>query len=110
VDTATGEDKGGWIQPADGSELLPFGRGLLFGDLVVWPLHDKHTERVLAVRHDDGELSDDLTPDRLNRVRPGNMAFASGCLAVVTARTLDVYVDPKLLLKQVGRDRRGRWQ
>src|SRR5262249_56662441 len=36
VKASDGNDKGGWVLPDDGT-LAPMGRGMLIGDLVLWP-------------------------------------------------------------------------
>ena len=37
VRASDGSDEGGWSLPDDGGGLIPLGRGLLVGDLVLWP-------------------------------------------------------------------------
>src|SRR5262249_27098761 len=37
VGAADGSDRGGWMQPQAGDGVRPMGRGLLIGDLVLWP-------------------------------------------------------------------------
>ncbi len=77
VDAATGAVI--WTAP-DAGELPPMGRGLLLGDLVLWP-----TQRgVLLVKQEDGRLAED--PDFLHSVPKGNLAFARGCLIVAERR------------------------
>src|SRR5262249_53256125 len=88
VDAATGSDRGGWQQPSDGTPLGPFGRGLLVGDLVLWPT--KLGLRV--VRQTDGERPEDLNPSWLDQVPPGNLAFGDGCLAVAGTEVLSIYL------------------
>jgi outer membrane protein assembly factor BamB/tetratricopeptide (TPR) repeat protein len=88
---ATGDDA--WLQPADGTVLPPFGRGFLAGELVFWPTRNG----VYVLNQADGEQPTDLVPGPLRQVRPGNMVYANGSLAVADAETLTVYPSPALL-------------
>jgi outer membrane protein assembly factor BamB len=91
VDASTGSDA--WTAP-DAGELPPMGRGLLLGDLVLWP-----TPRgVLLVRQEDGRLAED--PAFLHSVPKGNLAFAHGCLVVTERRTLTVFAPPAKHLRE----------
>lgn len=102
VRAADGSDKDGWVMP-DSDVLPPMGRGLLLGDLVLWP-----TARwreiggpgfmVYAVRQSDGRPAGD--PMLLRRLPAGNLAFAHGCLAVADQQTLTLFVPPRLRLEQ----------
>ena len=95
LDATTGADL--WIAP-DIGELPPMGRGLLLGDLVLWP-----TPRgVLLVRQEDGRLAED--PGFLHSVPKGNLAFAHGCLLVADRMTLTVFVPPAQQLEERRRD------
>src|SRR5262249_29999419 len=102
VNAATGADKEGWHQPCDGSQLAPFGRGLLVGDLVLWPTR----AGLRVVRQQDGERPEDLNPVWIDQVPPGNLAAASGCLVVATAEVLLVYLPESRLLEQRRQDAR----
>jgi len=83
VEAAGGGDL--WALP-DGSGLLPpLGRGLLVGDLVLWPT----VRGVFAVRQADGLQADN--PTLLDRVPPGNLAYGNGCLAVADRSRLTVF-------------------
>jgi outer membrane protein assembly factor BamB len=92
VRAADGDDAGGWQKPeyVGVSGLPSYGRGLLAGDLVFWPTRDGL--KVLSQK--DGEPPPDLIPGPLglHNVRPGNLAYADGILAVANATTLSVYV------------------
>jgi outer membrane protein assembly factor BamB/tetratricopeptide (TPR) repeat protein len=91
VDAAGGVDV--WSAP-DAGELPPMGRGLLLGDLVLWP-----TPRgVLLVRQEDGRLAED--PGFLHSVPKGNLAFGHGCLVVADRQTLTVFAPPGLHLRE----------
>ena len=59
IDAAGGMDA--WAQPAGGGGLAPAGRGLLIGDLVLWPTVSKGpgSATVYAVDQRDGELPGD---------------------------------------------------
>jgi outer membrane protein assembly factor BamB len=101
VDACDGRDI--WGVPDHGGGLAPAGRGLLIGDLVLWPTVRKRSEVategvVYAVRQEDGRLADD--PTLLHRLPAGNLVYANGCLAVADRRTLSVFVPPRLLLRQ----------
>ena len=101
VDASDGRDI--WAVPDQGGGLGPAGRGLLIGDLVLWPTVRKRDEAttegvVYAIRQEDGRLADD--PTLLHRLPAGNLAYANGCLAVADRRTLSVFVPPRLLLRQ----------
>jgi outer membrane protein assembly factor BamB len=92
LDAATGDDVGGWRQPAVG-RLSPLGRGLLAGGWVLWPTQDPRLPlRALHAR--DGTPrrgADTFDPTRLHRLRPGNMAFGGGCLIVADCEDLNCY-------------------
>lgn len=101
VDASDGRDI--WAVPDQGGGLTPAGRGLLIGDLVLWPTVRKRSDAatagvVYAVRQEDGRLADD--PTLLHRLPAGNLAYANGCLAVADRRTLSVFVPPRLLLRE----------
>ncbi len=108
VDARTGSDKSGWLQPAAG-RLPPLGRGVLLGGWLLWPTQDpKYSLRV--VHHSDGNPHhDDLTfsPVQTRFIKPGNMAFANGCLVVAGNHELTGYVAPKHLLKKNEKDAAG---
>ena len=91
-----------WSVPDTGT-LTPAGRGLLIGDLVLFPTTQQRdptsTETmVYALRQSDGRPADD--PARLHRLPAGNLAYANGCLAVADRQTLTVFVPPRLLLTE----------
>jgi outer membrane protein assembly factor BamB/tetratricopeptide (TPR) repeat protein len=102
VSAADGGDGGGWMLP-DTGRLPPMGRGILLGDLVLWP-----TVRwrpggtpgfvVYAVRQADGRPAAD--PTFLHRLPAGNLAYAHGCLAVADRDTLSLFVAPRLLVEE----------
>jgi cellulose synthase operon protein C len=97
VGAADGSDSRGWSLPDDGGSLTPMGRGLLVGDLVLWPT-DRSPYGVFAVRQRDGLQPDD--PSLLHRIPSGNLVYARGCLAVAGRRTLEVFVPPGMLLEE----------
>ena len=86
-----------WIAP-DAGELPPMGRGLLLGDLVLWPT----TRGVLLVRQDTGRLAED--PAFLQAVPKGNLAFGNGCLVVTGRGTMTVFVPPARQREQLRHD------
>ncbi len=107
VGAADGSDAGGWLQPTIDPLSAPgcpsMGRGLLIGDLVLWPTAiPRHsgppTFMVHAIRQADGTLAGD--PTLLHRLPVGNLAYAHGCLAVAEQTTLSVFVPPRLRLDE----------
>jgi outer membrane protein assembly factor BamB len=107
LDAADGSDV--WQLPdvGGGRRVLggrpPMGRGLLIGDLVLWPTVPARqndpaadTGIVLAVRQEDGHLADN--PTLLHQVPAGNLVYADGCLAVADRDTLSVFVPPAVAL------------
>jgi outer membrane protein assembly factor BamB len=87
VGTRTGADTDGWIQPEEG-KLPGFGRGLLAGGWVFWPVQDaKLPLRALSV--EDNDL---IEPAQLRLLRPGNMAYGQGCVVVAGVGELVGYV------------------
>ncbi len=97
VGASDGSDSEGWSLPDDGGGLAPMGRGLLVGDLVLWPTA-RSPYGVFAVRQLDGRQSDN--PALLHRMPAGNLVFANGCLVVAGRRTLSVFVPPGMLLEE----------
>ncbi|HEY7159405.1 MAG TPA: PQQ-binding-like beta-propeller repeat protein, partial [Gemmataceae bacterium] len=97
-----GDDASGWMQPDIGGDLAPAGRGLLIGDLVLWPTvrHGDFSSqtRVYTIRQRDGRPADD--PALLHRLPAGNLAYANGCLVVADRQTLSVFVPPRMVLSR----------
>jgi outer membrane protein assembly factor BamB len=94
--------KSAWAVPDAGGSLAPAGRGLLIGDLVLFPTTQVRNPGspwmesvVYALRQSDGQPADD--PVKLHRLPAGNLAYANGCLAVADRQTLWVFVPPRLL-------------
>jgi outer membrane protein assembly factor BamB len=94
LDAATGNDLRGWMQPADGSELKTFGRSVLAGDWVFWPVRSDYRQGVYVLDQQTGEPV--LFDERVN----GNLAVGSDCLAVAGSRELSVYVPQGRFLPQ----------
>jgi outer membrane protein assembly factor BamB len=92
LDAATGDDSGGWRQPAVG-RLPAFGRGLLVGGWVLWPTQDPRLPlRALNAAEGGQQRGADIRdPTRLHRLRPGNLAFGGGCLVVADTEELIGY-------------------
>src|SRR5262249_47734649 len=84
-----GGDEDGWALPDDGGGLVPLGRGLLVGDLVLWPTARK-PYGVFAVRQRDGRQPDN--PALLHRLPAGNLLYAGGAMIVTGERTMQVFV------------------
>ncbi len=89
VGAADGVDS--WALPDGGGGLAPAGRGLLIGDLVLWPTASKGPGscEVYAVRQRDGEQPDD--PSLLSRIPAGNLVYADGCLLSADRQTLTIF-------------------
>ncbi len=87
-----GADKGGWSLPDDGGGLLPLGRPILVGDLVLWPTARPRVG-VFAVRQEDGLQADN--PTLLHGIPSGNLVYANGCLLVADAQYLHAFVPPE---------------
>jgi outer membrane protein assembly factor BamB len=92
-----------WAVPETGGGLTPAGRGLLIGDLVLFPTTQVRNPGspwmegvVYALRQSDGRPADD--PVKLHRLPAGNLAYANGCLAVADQQTLSVFVPQRLRL------------
>jgi len=102
VGAADGSDAAGWMVPDAGGPRAPMGRGLLIGDLVLWPTvrpGDLSTPSgVEVVRQSDGRPAGD--PSLLHRLPAGNLVYANGCLAVADRQTLSVFVPPQMLLRE----------
>jgi outer membrane protein assembly factor BamB len=86
-----------WSVPDSGGGLTPAGRGLLIGDLVLFPTAQPRDpgspfreSMVYALRQSDGRPADD--PVKLHRLPAGNLAYANGCLVVADKQTLSVFV------------------
>jgi hypothetical protein len=88
INATTGRDEGGWGLPDSGGPLPPLGRGLLLGDLVLWPT----VKGIFAVRQVDGSLVN--IPNLRDNVPAGNLAWGQGCLAVATRTYLFLYTPP----------------
>jgi outer membrane protein assembly factor BamB len=105
VSADDGGDKGGWQEPGGGGGLVPFGRGLLIGDLVLWPTppppprEDRRQDHPLGVvyafRQTDGVQPDN--PTVLHRIPAGNLVFANGSLLVTNGTTLSAFVPTEKL-------------
>ena len=93
----TGLDQGGWMKPDVGT-LPPMGRGILAGNWVFWPTRNRNLP-LRAVTLDQGE-QEDMDPNRLRLLEPGNMALGNGCLVVAGPDELVGYVSPRRLLEQ----------
>jgi outer membrane protein assembly factor BamB/tetratricopeptide (TPR) repeat protein len=94
VDATTGRDLRSWMQPADGSELKTFGRGVLAGDWVFWPVRSDRLEGMFVLDQETGE------PVMFHEKITGNLAAGDGCLAVAGAHALSVYVPEGRLLQR----------
>jgi outer membrane protein assembly factor BamB len=92
LDAASGDDAGGWRQPAVG-RLAPLGRGLLSAGWVLWPTEDPRLP-VRALNDEDGTAqrgSLTLDPTRLHRLRAGNFALGRGWLVAADTGELVGY-------------------
>jgi outer membrane protein assembly factor BamB len=100
LDAATGQDLRYWLHPEDGSALKTFGRGVLAGDWVFWPIRSDRREGLYVLDQETGQAV--LFDEKTN----GNLAVGDGCLAVAGARELSVYV-PKHRFSPQGREEAG---
>lgn len=89
-----------WALPDGGGGLPPAGRGLLIGDVVLWPTASKGPDSavVYAVRQDDGNQPDD--PSLLSRIPAGNLVYADGCLLCAERQTLTIFTPPEMRLEE----------
>jgi outer membrane protein assembly factor BamB len=99
-----------WMAPDSGGTslldgLTPSGRGLLIGDLVLFPTarpRDPTSQivetMVFALRQRDGRPAD--APAALHRLPSGNMAYGNGILTVADRQKLFIFVPPRLLLNE----------
>jgi outer membrane protein assembly factor BamB len=94
---------GGWEAP-NGGGLVPFGRGLLAGDVVLWPTYNPrdggHPERWEVHNQSDGEHPFDLIPNGMDRIPCGNLALGEGCLAVAGVEELTIFTSAALMRSQ----------
>jgi outer membrane protein assembly factor BamB len=104
VGALDGSDRTGWSLPDDGGGLAPFGRGLLLGDLVLWPTVRK-PYGVFAVRQSDGMQPDN--PSLLHRLPSGNLVYANGCMLVTDQQTMYAFVPPEMLADDARTDLSG---
>jgi outer membrane protein assembly factor BamB/tetratricopeptide (TPR) repeat protein len=95
--------KHSWSVPDSGGALTPAGRGLLIGDLVLFPTTQPREPGapwresvVYALHQSDGRPADDSA--KLHRLPAGNLAYANGCLVVADRQTLSAFVPQRLLL------------
>jgi outer membrane protein assembly factor BamB len=93
VNAADGTDEAGWSMP-DSGKLASMGRGLLLGDLVLWPT----VRGVFPIRQADGKVADN--PTLIRNIPSGNLAFGQGCLAVADRTQLTVFVPPRWRLPE----------
>lgn len=103
LDASTGICLRDWLQPDDGSDLAPVGRGLLAGGKVYWPT----LGGLVVLNQEDGRPS--LTEAMaLDKVPAGNLALARGCLVIATDRELLGYVPPAHRLVERRKDAQAR--
>jgi outer membrane protein assembly factor BamB len=99
---AVGADDGvdAWALPDGGGSLPPAGRGLLIGDLVLWPTASKGPGAfvVYAVGQHDGEQPGD--PSLLSHIPAGNLVYADGCLVCADRQTLTIFTPPGMHLEE----------
>jgi cellulose synthase operon protein C len=97
-----------WALPDANGQLPPLGRGLLLGDVVLWPTPPGagRPYGVYAIRQKDGRQPDGSDPSLLRGIPSGNLVYADGCLAVADRQTLSVFVPPAFDLDE--RQRQAR--
>jgi outer membrane protein assembly factor BamB len=105
VGARSGSDDKGWLQPVEG-KLPGFGRGLLAGGWVFWPVQDsKLPLRALNVEYGTQQVGEEvLEPTQLRQIRAGNLAFGGGCLVVAGVEELTGYVPPEHFLEKRQRE------
>jgi outer membrane protein assembly factor BamB len=89
LDALDGRDVAGWVSPWSG-KLTPFGRGLLAGNLVLWPTWEGSGHIYVL----------DQATAEVVQVAPGirgNLALANGCLVAADLDTLSAYIPERLL-------------
>jgi outer membrane protein assembly factor BamB len=96
VDADDGVDA--WALPDGGGALPPAGRGLLIGDLVLWPTAGKGPGSfvVYAVSQRDGVMPGD--PSQLREIPAGKLIYADGCLLSADRQVLTLFAPPGLRL------------
>jgi hypothetical protein len=97
INAVDGGDRGGWFRSGSGFPIHAFGRGLLAGDLVIWPT----VRHVYVLRQEDGEAAADLTTTAA--LTSGNLAFGGGVLVSAGQDKLHIFAPPGEV-KQGGRD------
>jgi outer membrane protein assembly factor BamB len=108
VHASTGADK--WSSP-DAGRLHSFGRGLILGNLVFWPISGSGSNKppqkrgvpakLCVLDAGEGQVSQSLNlPTRRLEHAWGNLAYADGLLAVTDRNSLTVHVAPSLSLEQ----------
>ena len=108
VDANDGSDERGWLFPESGG-LVSVGRGILVGDLVLWPtsapkaVNDGKGMRVLAVRQIDGRQPPEC-PTLLRNIPVGNLVWAEGCLAIADREELWVFVPPEMRIDELRKE------
>jgi cellulose synthase operon protein C len=92
-----------WSAPSVAEGSLTYGRGLILGDVVLYPT--RHGVTVLCIP--DGQATErlNLPNGRLERLW-GNLAYADGILAVTDRTSLTVHVAPALWRNQRKKDAR----
>jgi hypothetical protein len=92
IHSLTGDDRGAWAQPDEGA-LPALGRALVAGGWIFWPTHDAERPMRAVSVVDGGQERDGLTFDlvELQKLPPGNLAFAHDCLVVAGAEEMYVY-------------------
>lgn len=90
VTTQSGRTLRDWIQPGDGSKIVPHGRGFLTPDKVYWPTRDGL--RILDLETGQPEAT-------LPHVR-GNLLVAKNCLITTDLRDIKGYVPPAYFLEE----------
>ncbi len=92
LEAESGADVRRWIQPGDASSLHSYGRGLLAGEWVFWPIirntDDGPQKEILVLNQEDGQPA--INAPSFWQVHAGNMAFGNGCLAVADNENLYV--------------------
>ncbi len=95
ISAGDGSEGAGWVQPDGGVGLATMGRGLLVGDVVLWPT----VKGIKIIQQANGWVADPTLLDA-HRVPSGNLAFGERCLAVADQTHLTIFVPPGMPLAE----------
>jgi outer membrane protein assembly factor BamB len=100
LDSITGRPLRDWLSPGAGDRLPPLGRGLLAGDLVLWPT----VEGLRALDQETSAPAANMACNYTRNAIHGNLALGEGCLVAADATHVHAYVSPRWFLEQRQRE------